>query len=222
MSSSRRFAVIAAAAAASMAACSDGKAWRADVAADGLIAGQGTGTSSPDAAPPSGGDAAPSDGAAASAPPPTVYVAQAADFTGFCRWSSAPATPARDSPFGVHGLQDMTVYWKASPPHDASEFPVGTIILKESEQPDAGDRIVFAMVKRLRKGAGYNTGGADGWEWFSLQDTGDCSAEILWRGPAPPILTTYSDLLTGDCNGCHANIADNDEVWDTALQLSRF
>jgi hypothetical protein len=208
------------AAAASMAACSDGRPWRADIAMDGLVGGQGARADVPDAAPAPGGAGA-LDAAAASAPP-SVYIAQAADFSGFCRWSSAPATPARDSPFGIHGLQDMTVYWKASPPHDASEFPVGTIILKESEQPDAGDRIVFAMVKRQRKGTGYNTGGADGWEWFSLQDTGDCSAEVLWRGPAAPILTTYSDLLTGDCNGCHANIADNDEVWDTALQLSRF
>jgi hypothetical protein len=34
------------------------------------------------------------------------------------------------------------------------------------------------------------------------------------------VLTMYSDLLVGDCNGCHAKIADSDYVWDTALQLS--
>jgi hypothetical protein len=154
--------------------------------------------------------------------PPSRFVAQAGDFAGFCKWSSAPATPAKATPIGIHGLGPMTVYWREAPPHGASEFPVGTLILKESEETTATDRIVFAMAKRERRGTGYNTGGADGWEWFSLQDNGDCTVSILWRGPTPPVLTTYSDLLVGDCNGCHAKIAESDYVWDTALQLSSF
>jgi hypothetical protein len=201
---------VAAAIGASVA-CSDGAARASDAQTSG------------DAAP--GAMPSPADAgseAAPTLPPRSVFVAQAPDFTGFCRWSSADAMPARDSPFGVHGVQAMKVYWNAPPPHAADEFPVGTIVLKESEQADASERIVFAMVKRQPRGAGYNTGGADGWEWFSLQDQGDCTAAILWRGPQAPILTTYSDLLTGDCNGCHGGIADNDYVWDTALQLSRF
>jgi hypothetical protein len=199
-----------------LAACSDDTS-RASSAAGPASADAGSGaTAAPDADP----DAPPE--AQATLPPRTVFVAQATDFTGFCRWSSADATPARASPFGIHGAQAMTVYWNAPPPHGADEFPVGTMILKESEQPDASDRIVFAMVKREPRVGGYDDGGSDGWEWFSLQDEGDCSVEVLWRGPASPVITTYTDLLTGDCNGCHGGIPDNDFVWDTALQLSRF
>jgi hypothetical protein len=152
--------------------------------------------------------------------PSSDFVATENTFAGFCDWSSAPATPAKSTPLGVHGLDAMRVYWKEAPPHGATEFPVGTVILKESEETTPGDRIVFAMAKRKARGGGYDSDGADGWEWFSLQDRGDCTALILWRGAAAPILTTYSDLIVGDCNGCHTKIAGSDYVFDTALQLS--
>jgi hypothetical protein len=154
--------------------------------------------------------------------PPSQVIAQANDFAGFCKWSSAPATPVTSAPVGIHGVHPMTVYWKEPPPHGATEFPVGTVILKESEDTTPTTRIVFAMVKRKARGAGFNPDGADGWEWFSLQDQGDCTVLILWRGAAPPVLTTYSDLLVGDCNGCHSKIVASDYVFDTALQLSSF
>lgn len=107
-------------------------------------------------------------------------------------------------------------------PHGAHEFPVGTIIVKESQQADAGQRVVFAMVKRQARTGDYNTDGAKGWEWWSLQDMGDCSMSQLWRGPLAPAVESYAGTPTGDCNGCHAQEADNDYVWDEALQLSKF
>jgi hypothetical protein len=163
---------------------------------------------------------APADGSAPAAP--TEFVAQASTFAGFCKWSSAPATPIQSVPVGIHGLNDMVVYWRQPPPHGATSFPVGTVILKESQDATPASRIVFAMVKRKARGAGYNSDGADGWEWFSLQDLGSCSASINWRGPSAPVLTSYSDLLVGDCNGCHGKVTSSDYVWDTALQLSSF
>jgi hypothetical protein len=75
------------------------------------------------------------------------------------------------------------------------------------------------MVKR---GDPYNSGGAQGWEWLSLQDNADGGAEILWSGVVAPPGQTYANQAIGDCNGCHEMAVENDYVWDSALQLSNF
>jgi Cytochrome P460 len=149
---------------------------------------------------------------------PTVFVAYASSFDGFHAWSSAPATSDTDAGDGLH-VGPLRVYWNAPPPHGSASFPVGTIIVKESEQTDVTQRTVFAMVKR---GGGYNASGANGWEWFSLQDQTDGSVTILWDLPVPPPGETYANQPIGDCNGCHALAKSNDYVWDSALQLSKF
>ncbi len=156
---------------------------------------------------------------------PWPDIVQESAFTGFCKWSSAPATAADDGGDGIHGLGPLTVYWNESPPHGSHEFPVGTIVLKESNQTDPTQRVVFAMVKRQPRGTGYNSadaGGADGWEWWSVTDNGDCTVTRLWRGPAPQGTESYAGMPAGDCNGCHTKAVNNDYVWDTALQLSHF
>ena len=156
---------------------------------------------------------------------PWPDIVQPDDFTGFCKWSSAPAKAPGDAGDGLHGLGPLTAYWNKSPPHGSHEFPVGTIIVKESNQTDPAMRVVFAMVKRQPRGTGYNSaemGGADGWEWWSLQDQGDCTVGRLWRGPAPPVTEPYAGMPVGDCNACHTQVVDNDYVWDTALELSHF
>jgi len=175
------------------------------------------------ASPASNGDNSSADGGV-----PWPFISQLDDFTGFCKWSSAPATAmaspdGADAGDGVHaGEGTLTVYWNKSPPPGSHEFPVGTIILKESNQADASQRVVFAMVKRQPRGTGWNTGGADGWEWWSLSDLGNCTVGRLWRGVIPPTNEPYAGAAVGDCNGCHARVISNDYVWDTALELSRF
>ena len=80
------------------------------------------------------------------------------------------------------------------------------------------------MVKRQPRGTGYNSadmGGADGWEWWSLQDQGNCTVGRLWRGPAPPVTEPYAGMTVGDCNACHTQVVANDYVWDTALVARR-
>jgi hypothetical protein len=193
---------------------SGGRRWFVAAAAGPLLcAACSSGSSDP-------GGSAPADGGVA-----WPFIAQISDFSGFCKWSSAPATAPGDAGDGVHGLGPLTVYWNKSPPSGSHEFPVGTIILKESNQADPSQRLVFAMVKRQPRGTGFNSadaGGDDGWEWWSLTDLGHCSVERLWRGAAPPITEAYAGMPIGDCNGCHARIEDNDYVWDTALNLSHF
>jgi hypothetical protein len=161
-----------------------------------------------------GGGDSPSDAGA-----PASFVAYESTFTGFHAWSNAVAAPsAGSSGDGLHGVGPMQVYWSQSPPHGSTSFPVGTIIVKETQDTDVTQRIVFAMVKR---GDGFNSGGTNGWEWFSLKDAADGTASILWRGVVPPTGEVYANQAIGDCNGCHTQTT-NDGVWDAALQLSKF
>jgi hypothetical protein len=150
---------------------------------------------------------------------PEPGVAFTSNFTGFHAWSNAAAVGPDGSTDGLHGVGPLRVYWNAAPPHGATEFPQCTIIVKETEETDVTQRIVFAMVKR---GAGYNTSGANGWEWWSLQNNADGTVSELWNGTIAPGGETYANQPIGDCNGCHAMVSKNDSVWDTALQLSNF
>jgi Cytochrome P460 len=163
--------------------------------------------------------AACSSGNAADAGAPDTFVASAQSFDGFHSWSSAPAVAPNDAGDGLHGVGPLRVYWNASPPHGSTSFPVGTIVVKETEETDVTQRTVFAMVKR---GGGFNSGGAVGWEWYSLQNNADGSVTPLWGSVVAPPGQTYANQAIGDCNGCHAQVADNDYVWDLALQLSSF
>ena len=152
--------------------------------------------------------------------PPSEFVAYESSFDCFHSWSTAPAAAQDDAGDGLHGVGPLEAYWNQSPPHGSTSFPVGTIIVKETEEADVTQRIVFAMVKR---GGGYNAPpGANGWEWFSLQNNTDGSVTILWRGLVAPPGQTYANQAIGDCNGCHTLAASNDNVWDSALQLSSF
>src|ERR1700761_935442 len=79
----------------------------------------------------------PSDAAPACVPDnDKQFVAQVPDFNGFCKWSSAPAMAEADAADGLHGVGPLTVYWNKTPPHGCSEFPVGTIIVKETQEAD--------------------------------------------------------------------------------------
>jgi hypothetical protein len=182
----------------------------------------GTGSGSPSSSNCSaGGGAIPDepDGA-----PLSEYIAYESTFTGFQGWNNAAAVPSPgddDAGDGLHGIGPLQVYWNQSPPHGSMAFPVGTVIVKETQEADVTQRIVFAMVKR---GDGYNSGqgAANGWEWFSLQNNTDCTVDILWRGLVAPAGQTYANQPIGDCNGCHSAASTNDSVWDEALQLSSF
>src|SRR5580704_6231499 len=92
---------------------------------------------------------------------PDTFVAYASSFDDFHQWSSAPAIAPADAGDGagdgLHGVGPLRVYWNEAPPHGATAFPVGTMIVKETEESDVTLRTVFAMVKR---GDGFNSGGA--------------------------------------------------------------
>jgi len=149
---------------------------------------------------------------------PEVFLAFAADFRGYRGWRSADVTGTAP-PGSVHPDETLTEYVDPVPPHGSSEFPVGTKVVKEPTGAGAGP-IFFAMVKR---GGGYNAGGAAGWEWFELQraDDGGGGVVIDWRGVGPPIGETYGGDPTSGCNVCHV-ACGNDAVCAPALGLSGF
>jgi hypothetical protein len=152
---------------------------------------------------------------------PLAVSGAAPAFDNFCNWNQAVATNDEDASDGLHGVGPLKVYWNNSPPHGSTTFPVGTIIVKESQEQDPTQRTAFAMTKR---GCGYNTGdgGASGWEWWSLADNGNCTMTLLWRGFQAPATESYAGVPIGNCNDCHGMVVDNDFVWDSALQLSKF
>lgn len=161
------------------------------------------------------------NGAAAVAPSGgTTFVAFAAHFQGYRRWTQTPGVPdpslSADAISSVHVAGPMTVYVNRPPPAGSKEFPVGTVIVKELETGALGERTVFAMVKR---GGTFNDGGAPGWEWFELQNTCD-GVQILWRGVGPPAGEKYGGDPSGGCNTCHAHGKTNDFVMTKGLRLT--
>lgn len=158
------------------------------------------------------------------------FIAFASDFSGFHDWpNQAEATPASTLPpvdagvsaadGGVHPTPQRE-YWNMNPPPGSATFPIGTIIVKETEEADPTARRVFAMAKR---GAGFNAAGAVDWEFYELTNRADGSVSVQWQGYGPTSAST--DMYGGDpnvCNHCHRLAVSNDYVFGAALQLASF
>jgi hypothetical protein len=158
------------------------------------------------------------------------FIAFAGDFKGFHDWpNQAEATPAAELPpvdagaltgdGGIHAGPQRE-YWNRNPPAGSSSFPIGTMIVKETEEADPTARHVFAMAKR---GAGFNAAGAAGWEFYELKNSPDGSVSVQWQGYGPTSGST--DVYGGDpnvCNDCHGLARANDFVFGAALQLANF
>lgn len=146
---------------------------------------------------------------------PETFLAFSATFAPFRSWTSFHSDgPANDGTFPPEVLGPRTQYINQLPPPGAREFPVGTVIVEARE--NAGKKI-FAGVKR---GGGFNAGGAVNWEWFELTDQ---PVTIVWRGLGPPLGDTYGGDAHGGCNACHVACgATNDFVCSPKLSLATF
>ncbi len=107
----------------------------------------------------------------------TTFIANAQSFSCFRMWSHTPGVgpPGAPQPMmpdgGLHS-GPLTTYINQTPAHGSTSFPVGTIIVKEQDDPALTDRQVFAMVKR---GGNYNEAngmGAVNWEFFGVAKRG--------------------------------------------------
>jgi hypothetical protein len=152
-----------------------------------------------------------------------TFVAFESDFSGFRGWASTPgvapagAPPPPSSADGGTHVGSLTTYINAKPPNGSTSFPVGTIVVKEPNDPALTERQIFAMVKR---GGGYNSGGATDWEWFELRNVDETHVTIVWRGVGPTAGEAYAATPTL-CNDCHRQAQSNDFVWTAGLELSQ-
>lgn len=140
------------------------------------------------------------------------FIAFGTDFAGYHSWESF--VPKIALPGNDHLNGTRTVYINRLPEPGSTEFPVGTIFVKESGDGDPSQRHVFASVKR---GAGFNKTGAVDWEWFELQNGAKDQPTILWRGVGPTNGDAYGGDATGGCNTCH-----DTKVWDYAWTAREF
>jgi hypothetical protein len=149
---------------------------------------------------------------------PGSFIAFESNFRGFRSWeafAAEDANPIQDSP---HLAGKRTAYLNQRPPSGSTEFPAGTILVKEIINDDPTKNDVVARVKR---GGTYNTRGAAGWEWFELRSTNEGAAGILWRGVGPPIGESYLGDVEGGCNACHRG-GDDVSILMPTLRLTNF
>jgi hypothetical protein len=145
---------------------------------------------------------------------PDVFVASARSFDGFRTWWSVAIT-ADDAPGDSHLNGPRHVFLNQKPPPGSDQFPVGTIIVKETDPGPIPKRSVFAMVKR---GGDYDPTGAPNWEWFELANTAEGTEIIVWRGPGPSGGGAYGEAPLGGCNACHGSAAETDYVLTPQLE----
>jgi hypothetical protein len=113
-----------------------------------------------------------------------------------------------------------TAYINKTPPHGSTEFPVGTMIIKEIKTtPDPSTWQVFAMAKR---GGGFDPGsGCVGWEWYGLDaPDGGGGCHFQWSGTQPTANEAYASC--GPCASCHSSAQSNDCVIAPELSLSQW
>ena len=140
------------------------------------------------------------------------FIAFASDFAGFRSWqSNSVDNPVASGSTHVSGPR--TVYINQLPAADATEFPIGTLIVKETFT----DGKIFARAKR---GGNFNATGAVNWEWFELQETSTNEIVIQWHGFGPPAgADMYGGDANGACNDCHVIAKANDYVLAPWLAL---
>jgi hypothetical protein len=146
------------------------------------------------------------------APTGETFIAFESDFKSFRGWEPFPLDGMEQAPAHLSGPR--VVYLNHRPSAGATEWPIGTIIVKEFTQAALADRQIFAMVKR---GGSYNLSGATGWEWWELKNADEQTARKVWRGVGPPSGEDYGGDPTGGCNVCHSGAAANDFVQSVKL-----
>jgi hypothetical protein len=151
----------------------------------------------------------------------TPFIALQRDFQSFSTWEHFHLEG--DGSGTPHTGGNRDIYLNKRPSKGATQFPIGTIIVKHTDgvgDPDNGGPRTFAMVKR---GGDYNKAGAINWEWFELvrsnADDPTSAWLISWRGLGAPSGGAYGST-DGGCNGCHAQGSANDYVQAVELQLS--
>lgn len=136
---------------------------------------------------------------------PQEVIANDGTFAGFSTWTLVAQEQGPDPALGAaHAGNDTTVtrfiYFEDDAVRENGEYPLGTVIVKETYNPDKTIHELTAMVKR---GNNFNPDAND-WEWFMLTPEGN----IMMDGDGNPV--RGANLMNGMCTGCHAQAADLD------------
>jgi hypothetical protein len=141
---------------------------------------------------------------------PTTFIAQQGDFADYKTWMTFDDN-VEDDHGGIVGT--TTEYLNKLPDPGASEFDIGTMVVKIQQAADSDAMAIHAMSKR---DPAYNLDGAHGWEFFELVLDKKGAPYISWRGSKPPSGEMYQMLFSGNtqpstegnCNDCHASGKD--------------
>jgi len=132
----------------------------------------------------------------------TEYIADNNSFANFRSFTKVAENNGPDPALGMaHSGNDSTVtryiYFKDDASVSNGQYPIGTIIVKESKNTSGSVAEVTAMVKR---GNNFDSGG-NNWEYFMLETDGKIAMDgsgMAMRG---------ASLMGGMCNSCHSNAA---------------
>jgi hypothetical protein len=151
------------------------------------------------------------------------FVAVPSDFCSYPSWTSYDlggddGGTAGDACAHVANVPRVA-FMNQAPAHGSTEFPVGTIIVKQIKSgADPSQWSVFGMVKR---GGGFNPGsGCEGWEWYGLTSPDGGCPGVQWSGTEPGAGEVYASC--GPCAGCHSAAQNNDCVLAPELSLSQW
>lgn len=142
-----------------------------------------------------------------------AFIALERDFKDYATWEavSFETTVLEGTEGEGHTGGARTVYLSARPAEGATEWPVGTRVVKELHETGT----VFAMAKR---GGTYNASGVVGWEWFGLARDSTGALRIQWRGLGAPLGGEYGSA-GASCNACHGSSRSLDGVMTPDFQL---
>lgn len=140
--------------------------------------------------------------------PPTEVIANDNSFKDFMTWSKDATRQGPDPALGgmAHGGNNETVtrsiYYKNGQNPLNGKYPVGTMIVKHSVNPDKSVNEFTAMVKR---GGEFNKE-KGGWEYFMLAADGTIMKDgtMEMRG---------ANLMDGMCAGCHSAAVSKDYIF---------
>lgn len=142
-------------------------------------------------------------------PMPQEFIASNSTFTGFMSWSLDAVNQGPDPALGgvAHGGNDSTVtrnvYFKDGQDPVNGTYPLGTVIVKHSNNPSGTVNEFTAMVKR---GNDFNPNVGD-WEFFILDPNGNIAQDSTGN----PL--RGADLMNGACGNCHSFAASSDFVF---------
>lgn len=138
-----------------------------------------------------------------------VKIALDSDFAPYTTWSSYYLG---DQPVAGHPLGPRTGYLSTKVPAGSSSYPVGSIIVKEIQTLSSPDKTTWDLFAMVKRGGGFDQGGALDWEFFILKLDANDVPVIIDRGTNPAdsvpdggVDHGYGDSTAGGitCNACH-------------------